>query len=75
MRFSNSLSTHKTNHVPAVCFILKLGDDGSFPAFAPCTKAVATAYQSLVSDIPGHECVCNGVCVFALLQMSLFIDG
>lgn len=25
--------------------------------FASCTKAVATAYQSLVTDIPGHEFV------------------
>lgn len=43
--------------------------------------AVTTAYQSIVIDILGYNvCVllsgCTiSVCVFALLQMSLFIDG
>lgn len=40
---------------------LELPEDGSLPACASCTKAVATAYQSLVTNIPGHECVYNGV--------------
>ena len=69
--------THKHTHVPAVYFFFNFRKDGSFPACVSCTKAVATAYQSLVTDIPGHGCVYDGVrscvCVFVCVCVCVCV--